>query len=72
MQRTKRKQEPLYNDKVLITFNYEDAKKQTLAKMGRICDEILSELQAASAVLHPGYTNLGMFSRKGALQSGAV
>ena len=42
----------LYDDKVLITFNYEDAKKQTLAKMGRIYDEILNRFQAASAVLH--------------------
>ena len=62
----------LYDDKVLITFNYEDAKKQTLVKMSRIYDEILIEFQTASAVLHPGYTNFGMFSRKGALQSGVV
>ena len=62
----------LYDDKVLITFNYEDAKKQTLVKMSRIYDEILIGFQTASAVLHPGYTNLGTFSRKGALQSGVV
>ena len=62
----------LYDDKVLITFNYEDAKKQTLAKIGRIYDEILNRFQAASAVLHHNYTNFGTFSRKGALQSGVV
>ena len=62
----------LYDDKVLITFNYEDAKKQTLAKIGRIYDEILNRFQAASAVLHHNYTNFGAFSRKGALQSGVV
>ena len=61
-----------YDDKVLITFNYEDAKKQTLAKIGRIYDEILNRFQAASAVLHHNYTNFGTFSRKGALQSGVV
>ena len=54
------------------TFNYEDAKKQTLAKIGRIYDEILNRFQAASAVLHHNYTNFGTFSRKGALQSGVV
>ena len=62
----------LYDDKVLITFNYEDAKKQTLVKMSRIYDEILIGFQTASAVLHHNYTNFGMFSRKGALQSGVV
>ena len=62
----------LYDDKVLITFNYEDAKKQTLAKIGRIYDEILNRFQAVSAVLHHNYTNFGTFSRKGALQSGVV
>ena len=54
------------------SFNYEDAKKQTLAKIGRIYDEILNRFQAASAVLHHNYTNFGTFSRKGALQSGVV
>ena len=62
----------LYDDKVLITFNYEDAKKQTLAKMGRIYDEISNRFQAISAVLHHNYTNFWTFSRKGALQSGVV
>ena len=62
----------LYDDKVLITFNYEDAKKQTLVKMSRIYDEILIGSQTASAVLHHNYTNFGTFSRKGALQSGVV
>ena len=62
----------LYDDKVLITFNYEDAKKQIFAKMSRIYDEILSKFQTASAVLHHNYTNWGTFSRKGALQSGVV
>ena len=62
----------LYDDKVLITFNYEDAKKQTLAKMSRIYDEISNRFQATSAVLHHNYTNFGTFSRKGALQSGVV
>ena len=62
----------LYDDKVLITFNYEDAKKQTLVKMSRIYDEILTRFQTASAVLHHNYTNFWMFSRKGALQSGVV
>ena len=62
----------LYDDMVLITFNYEDAKKQTLAKMSRIYDEISNRFQATSAVLHHNYTNFGTFSRKGALQSGVV
>ena len=62
----------LYDDRMLITFNYEDAKKQTLVKMSRIYDEILIGFQTASAVLHHNYTNFGMFSRKGALQSGVV
>ncbi len=55
-----------------VPYNYEDAKKQTLAKIGRIYDEILNRFQAASAVLHHNYTNFGTFSRKGALQSGVV
>ena len=62
----------LYDDRMLITFNYEDAKKQTLVKMSRIYDEILIGFQTASAVLHHNYTNFGTFSRKGALQSGVV
>ena len=62
----------LYDDKVLITFNYEDAQKQMLVKMSRIYDGILNEFQAASAVPHHNYTNFGTFSRKGALQSGVV
>ena len=62
----------LYDDKVLITFNYEDAKKQTIAKISRIYDGILSGFQTVSAVLHHNYTNFGTFSRKGALQSGVV
>ena len=52
----------LYDDKVLITFNYEDAKKQTLAKMSRIYDEISNRFQATSAVLHHNYTNFRTFS----------
>ena len=55
-----------------MSFYKEDAKKQTLAKIGRIYDEILNRFQAASAVLHHNYTNFGTFSRKGALQSGVV
>ena len=62
----------LYDDKVLITFNYEDAKKQMLVKFKRKYDEFLSRAQAVSAVLHHNYTNFGTFSRKGALQSGVV
>ena len=61
-----------YNSIFFPPFNYEDAKKQTLVKMSRIYDEILIGFQTASAVLHHNYTNFGMFSRKGALQSGVV
>ena len=59
-------------DELLIAFNYEDAKKQMLVKFKRKYDEFLSRAQAVSAVLHHNYTNFGMFSRKGALQSGVV
>ena len=62
----------LYVDKVLITFNYEDAKKQMSVKISWIYDEILNGFQMASAALHHNYTNFGTFSRKGALQSGVV
>ena len=62
----------LYDDKVLITFNYEDAKKQIHTKINRIYDKLSNEVQTISAVLHHNYTNFGTFSRKGALQSGVV
>ena len=54
----------LYDDKVLITFNYEDAKKQTLAKIGRIYDEILNRFQAASGYYTTTTPILGRFPEK--------